>query len=225
MEDRTDQVVVAAFMNGLLPGTIYEKFIEAGPTTVSKLILLVKTLALTEETGRKKWAGHKKEDKPKRNQQDTSGKAGVFDRLNFNKGCQEPRMSDKSLTPLTKTRTEILSIYRDVHRNPLALMSPAHRRNRELYCAYHNDHGHDTESCNDLKKKIEDCLKNGMLRQYIANAARSRGQRWALRPQNRGGQYQEQRANQPYQPHYGQQSSYRGNLPSTATTVFTTAGA
>lgn len=79
-------------------------------------------------------------------------RSGVFDRLNFNKGRTEPRLSNQQLTHLTKTRTEILSIHRDVLRNPPALMSPPHKRNRNVYCAYHNDHGHDTESCNDLKK-------------------------------------------------------------------------
>lgn len=92
-------------------------------------------------------------------------------------------------------------------------MSPPHKRNRNAFCAYHNDHGHDTESCNDLKKEIEDCLKNGMLRQYIAQTPQSRGQRWTPIQQNRGGNYQGNKPNQPYQQQYGQQSGYKGNAP------------
>lgn len=65
----------------------------------------------------------------------------------------------------------------DVLRSPPPLIAPPHKRNRDLYlwCLYHNDHGHDTEDCNDLKKEVEDCLKNGMLLQYIQRVTSNLG--------------------------------------------------
>lgn len=171
VKNRTDQLVIAAFMNGLNSRPFYTNFVQEAPTTMSRLMALVETFAKAEEVNRKKRDGdrqtRKTDEKDKGKIGDSRGKSGVFDRLNFNKGRTEPRLSNQQLTPLTKTRTEILSIHRDVLRNPPALMSPSHKRNRNVYCAYHNDHGHDTESCNDLKKLIFDFLKNGMLRQYV----------------------------------------------------------
>lgn len=89
-------------------------------------------------------------------------------------------------------------------------MSPPHKRNRNFYCAYHNDHGHDTESCNDLKNEIEDCLKNGMRRQYMVKNSHNRAARWIPRQNNRGGPYHGPRAQQTPA---GQNSGYRPNLP------------
>lgn len=41
------------------------------------------------------------------------------------------------------------------------------KRNRNTYCHYHNDHGHDTEECMQLKNDIEDLIKRDHLRRYI----------------------------------------------------------
>lgn len=138
----------------------------------------------------KKEGDKKGDDKSKSNM--SAGKSSVHDRLNYNRGRQEPRMPTKNLTPLTKPRAEILALHRDVLRTPPPLLAPPHKRNRDLWCFYHNDHGHDTEDCNDLKKEVEDCLKNGMLLQYVQRIASNSG-RWQPRQQGchllRGDQY------------------------------------
>lgn len=54
VEDRTDQLVIAAFMNGLVPGDHYDKLVLEAPTTVSRLHTLVENLAIVEGAGRKK---------------------------------------------------------------------------------------------------------------------------------------------------------------------------
>lgn len=82
-------------------------------------------------------------------------------------------MPNHTLTPLTKSRTEILAIHRDILRNPPAITTPAFRRQCNLWCAYHNDHGHETEYCNYFQKAIEDCLRNGMLQEYVVCAGQN----------------------------------------------------
>lgn len=64
-------------------------------------------------------------------------------------------MPNKSLTPLTKPRAEILALNRDVLRPPPPLLAPSYKRNRDLWCFYHNDYGHDAEDYSDLKKKLK----------------------------------------------------------------------
>lgn len=48
--------------------------------------------------------------------------------------------------------------------------SPPHlltKRNKDKYCDYHEDHGHDTDDCKDLKREIELCIQNGHLKQFV----------------------------------------------------------
>ncbi|GFS42455.1 hypothetical protein Acr_00g0079950 [Actinidia rufa] len=41
------------------------------------------------------------------------------------------------------------------------------KRNRNKYCEFHRDHGHNTEDCFQLKEQIADLIKRGYLRKYI----------------------------------------------------------
>lgn len=52
------------------------------------------------------------------------------------------------------------------------MFTPPHRRDRTKYCEFHGDHGHDTNSCIDLRKEIENCIRNGHL-SHLAKGART----------------------------------------------------
>ena len=41
------------------------------------------------------------------------------------------------------------------------------KRNRNKYCHFHRDHGHDTNECFDLKQQIENLIKQGKLRNFL----------------------------------------------------------
>ena len=43
------------------------------------------------------------------------------------------------------------------------------RRNKNKYCEFHRDHGHNTKDYFHLKEQIADLIKRGHLRKYIAN--------------------------------------------------------
>ncbi|XP_057463797.1 uncharacterized protein LOC130753625 [Actinidia eriantha] len=43
------------------------------------------------------------------------------------------------------------------------------KRNRNKYCEFHRDHGHNTEDCFQFKEQIADLIKKGILRKYIIN--------------------------------------------------------
>ncbi|GJX84332.1 reverse transcriptase domain-containing protein [Tanacetum coccineum] len=43
------------------------------------------------------------------------------------------------------------------------MFTPPHRRDQTRYCEFHEDHGHDTNSCVGLRKEIEACIRNGRL--------------------------------------------------------------
>ena len=41
------------------------------------------------------------------------------------------------------------------------------KRNKNKYCRFHRDHGHDMDECFDLKQQIENLIKQGNLRNFL----------------------------------------------------------
>ena len=41
------------------------------------------------------------------------------------------------------------------------------KRNKNKYCRFHRDHGHDTNKCFDLKQQIENLIRQGKLRHFV----------------------------------------------------------
>ena len=41
------------------------------------------------------------------------------------------------------------------------------KRNRNKYCRFHRDHGHDTDECFDLKQQIENPIRQGKLKGFL----------------------------------------------------------
>ena len=39
--------------------------------------------------------------------------------------------------------------------------------NRNKYCRFHRNHGHDTDECFDLKQQIENLIRQGKLRNFL----------------------------------------------------------
>jgi hypothetical protein len=55
---------------------------------------------------------------------------------------------------------------------PGKLLTDPNKRPRDKYCCFHRDHGHNTEDCYDLKRQIEELIKQGKLQRFV-----KRGQR------------------------------------------------
>ncbi|GJX97851.1 hypothetical protein Tco_0353649 [Tanacetum coccineum] len=68
-------------------------------------------------------------------------------------------------TALIKSPAEIFATAEDksILRPPPKMFTPANKRDRTKYCEFHEDHGHDTNDCIDLRKEIETCVRNGRL--------------------------------------------------------------
>ena len=50
---------------------------------------------------------------------------------------------------------------------PGKLLTNLDRRAKDKYCRFHRDHGHNTEDCYDLKRQIEELIKQEKLQRFI----------------------------------------------------------
>ncbi|XP_030963820.1 uncharacterized protein LOC115984984 [Quercus lobata] len=46
-------------------------------------------------------------------------------------------------------------------------LNKRNKRNKNKYCRFHRDHGHDTDECYDLKQQIENLIRQGKLRHFV----------------------------------------------------------
>lgn len=53
------------------------------------------------------------------------------------------------------------------------MYTSSHKRNKDYYCEYHEDYGHKTDDCNDLKREIEMCIQNGQLSQFVKDVRKT----------------------------------------------------
>ena len=50
---------------------------------------------------------------------------------------------------------------------PEKMKGDPNKRNRNKYCCFHRDYGHDTDECFDLKQQIENLIRQGKLRNFL----------------------------------------------------------
>ncbi|KAK3015327.1 hypothetical protein RJ639_007270 [Escallonia herrerae] len=97
-------------------------------------------------------AGHKRRDRPE-------GRAS-----------DEPKRSWKTLhrpfTPLNTSREHILNQIKgqNILKWPKLMKMPADKRDAQLYCHFHKDHGHTIKECKILRHEIENLIVKGHLK-------------------------------------------------------------
>ncbi|XP_057505736.1 uncharacterized protein LOC130789027 [Actinidia eriantha] len=81
-----------------------------------------------------------------------------------------PRRPEFILPPLNALIAQVLSDikHEEFVKWPGMIKIDPQKRNRNKYCEFHRDHGHNTEDCFQLKEQIVDLIKKGYLRKYVA---------------------------------------------------------
>ena len=75
----------------------------------------------------------------------------------------------EQFTPLIMPVDKILMQIKDEHylKWPRPLHSSPNVRDKNKYCRFHKDHGHNTEDCKDLKEQVEKLIQKGRLQKYV----------------------------------------------------------
>ncbi|XP_031108648.1 uncharacterized protein LOC116013134 [Ipomoea triloba] len=90
-----------------------------------------------------------------------------------NDPSQKDRDGNPVCTPLSKLVAKVLQYAQACHM--IQLLAPSEDGpNKDMYCAYHRNRGHDTEECHVLKGLINDLLQTGELAQFIEKKKKGR---------------------------------------------------
>ncbi|XP_027150254.1 uncharacterized protein LOC113750488 [Coffea eugenioides] len=203
--DPNEQVTIAAFTHGLVSGVFNTGIHKKYPRTLHELWLKVEKGIQAEDLNRMKkevQAARPRAD-PRRGKELGRSETGtgsgfqspgrdrrsVFDRISKGKSP----IPESELTPLNTTRSRVLSVMEqnNLEKAPPKMFGSKDKRNSNLYCLYHRDIGHETENCNDLKKEIENLIRQGHLKQFIRRGGGQK--RNEPRRDNRGDQRRDER--------------------------------
>ncbi|GFY86216.1 hypothetical protein Acr_04g0009540 [Actinidia rufa] len=162
VEDPSDKVIIMAMMEGLRPAK------------------------LTSISPRKSWprpnAGDERKEDHKRKEPDTR-RADYREEMRYKRPDRDskrsnnrrprtpPRRPEFNLPPLNTPVAQVLSEikHEEFIKWPGKIKTDPQKRNRNKYCEFHRDHGHNTEDCFQLKEQIADLIKRGYLRKYITD--------------------------------------------------------
>ncbi|KAK3016528.1 hypothetical protein RJ639_006851 [Escallonia herrerae] len=126
--------------------------------------------------GRRVFGTHKEhrgdngQKQEKRTREDSPRGGRASKRSRKDKRRPKEMLDMKNLMPLTARPSQILHEIKDkqISEKPNKMRSAPSKRDRNLWCRYHNDHGHTTDNCESLKHAIEALIKCGHLRGYIS---------------------------------------------------------
>ncbi|GFY95105.1 hypothetical protein Acr_10g0004900 [Actinidia rufa] len=82
-----------------------------------------------------------------------------------------PRRPEFILLPLNAPVAQVLSKikHEEFVKWPGKVKTDPQKRNRNKYCEFYRDHGHNIEDCFQLKEQIANLFKRGYLRKYVAD--------------------------------------------------------
>ncbi|GFY92627.1 arginase [Actinidia rufa] len=82
-----------------------------------------------------------------------------------------PRRPEFILPSLNAPVAQVLSEikHEEFVKWPGKIKTDPQKRNRNKYCEFYRDHGHNTEDCFQLKEQIADLIKRGYLRKYVVD--------------------------------------------------------
>nr|GFB98407.1 reverse transcriptase domain-containing protein [Tanacetum cinerariifolium] len=126
---------------------------ERVPKTVEEMMTVTKAFIRRETTV----ASKKKVHSPWKSQ-DQSKRHTSERRSDFRNQPKDERGSNK-FTPLTKTPKEIFTTESGKFKPPPPMVTLVEKRSSNKFCEFHNDKGHNTDECVQLRKQIEELVR------------------------------------------------------------------
>ncbi|KAK3002492.1 hypothetical protein RJ639_022571 [Escallonia herrerae] len=174
IDNLDESVKYTAFLRGLRPTSKFAFSVNKSPPGNMKALLEKANKYIQAEEylethrGRR---GEGKEEQKKRSRELTPPQGRKpTKRSKYDERRPKEPFAWKNLTPLNAKPSRILHEIKEnkVLQWPDKLKSRPNKRNKDLWCHFHNDHGHTADNCESLKRAIEALIKRGQLRKFVA---------------------------------------------------------
>ncbi|GKB07378.1 reverse transcriptase domain-containing protein [Tanacetum coccineum] len=157
-------------MHGVNNPELTKRLNEHVPKTMEEMMIATTAFIRGEAAA----AGKKKGQTSWRAQEQSKRHASER-RSDFRSQPREGRGSSR-FTPLTRTPKEILATEAGKFKPPPPMVTPVEKRSSNKFCDFHNDKGHSTDECMQLKKQIEELVRAGKLSHLIKEIKQGRDQ-------------------------------------------------
>ncbi|GKB56580.1 reverse transcriptase domain-containing protein [Tanacetum coccineum] len=161
---------ISRFMHGVNNPKLTKRLNEHVLKTMEEMMTVTTAFIRGEAAAASKKKGHsswKSQDQSKRHTPELKS--------NFRGQSREGRGSSR-FTPLTKTPKEILVAEVGKFKPPPPMVTPVEKRSSNKFCDFHNDKGHSTDECVQLKKQIEELVRAGKISHLIKEIKQGRDQ-------------------------------------------------
>ncbi|GKA45440.1 hypothetical protein Tco_0738236 [Tanacetum coccineum] len=168
MKGAPECMKICGFMHGVNNPELMKRLNERVPKTLEEMMTTTATFIRGETAAASKKKVHtpwKPQDQSKRH---TSER-----RSDFRNQPRDGRGSNK-FTPLNRTPKEIFAVESEKFKPPPPMVTPADKRSNNKFCEFHNDKGYSTDECMQLKKQIEELVKEGKLSHFIKEIRQDR---------------------------------------------------
>nr|GEW42017.1 reverse transcriptase domain-containing protein [Tanacetum cinerariifolium] len=152
---------ISEFMHGVNNPELTKRLNKHVPKTMEEMMITTTAFIRGEAAAASKKKGHvswKPQDQSKRHSADK--------RPDFQDHSREGRKPNR-FTPLTRTSKEILATDASKFQPPPPMVTPVEKRSSNKFCDFHNDKGHSTDECMQLKKQIVELVRAGKFSHLI----------------------------------------------------------
>nr|GEZ78780.1 reverse transcriptase domain-containing protein [Tanacetum cinerariifolium] len=141
---------ISGFMHGVNNPELIKCLNEHVPKTLEEMMTATTAFIRGEVAA----ASKKKVHTPWKSQ-DQSKRQKFERRSDFRSQPRDGRGSNK-FTPLTRTPKEIFAAESGKFKPPPPMVTPVEKRSSNKFCEFHNDKGHNTDECVQLRKQIKE---------------------------------------------------------------------
>ncbi|GKB70167.1 reverse transcriptase domain-containing protein [Tanacetum coccineum] len=170
MKGAPECMQISGFMYGVNNPELAKRLNEHVPNTIEEMMITTTAFVRGEAAAAGKKKGH-----ASWRAQEQSKRHASERRSDFRGQPREGRGSSR-FTPLTRTPKEILATEVGKFKPPPPMVTPVEKRSSNKFCDFHNDKGHSTDECMQLKKQIEELVRAGKLSHLIKEIKQGRDQ-------------------------------------------------
>ncbi|GJR72122.1 reverse transcriptase domain-containing protein [Tanacetum coccineum] len=161
---------ISRFMHGVNNPELTKRLNEHVPKTMEEMMTVTTAFIRGETAAASKKKGHalwKPHDQSKRHVSEQKS--------DFRGQSREGRGSNR-FTPLTRMPKEILTAKAGKFKPPPPMVTSVEKRSNNKFCDFHNDKGHNTDGCMQLKKQMEELVRVGKISHLIKEIKQGRDQ-------------------------------------------------